>query len=335
MEKNVLLIDDEASIRRSVTMGLMQKGYRAEPCETGMKALQTLETFKKNQVPLDYAIVDVRLPDIDGLKLLKVMKVNYPDLPVIIITGYGSEGTVEEVKHHKADGYLEKPFDVEDLTRILEEISPLRKKAETPEEAVEKEVARESVTDYALITLDPKANLMETYRALYFRENVLYCDAIRGECDLILLLQAESHEKIKEIVEQEIKGIAGVTEASLLSVKTPMFGENVVSILGSVDKALGKDKGEGAVYADQTAKVRASSYVLFEIEKEKLESIYPVLHFDDQVVSCDYTEGKYDIIALMKGSSFADIEKTIRSRFKTLDGVLRIKEWPIITLFEV
>jgi len=51
MEKNVLLIDDEASLRRSVSMGLMQKGYHTEPCENGMKALQTLETYKQNQVP--------------------------------------------------------------------------------------------------------------------------------------------------------------------------------------------------------------------------------------------------------------------------------------------
>lgn len=314
-------------------MGLMQKGYHAETCENGMKALQTLETMKKNQIPLDYAVVDVRLPDIDGIKLLKVMKFNYPDLPVIVITGYGSEGTVEEVKEQKADGYLEKPFDVEDLTRILEEISPARKKAAAPEEAPVAAPAAESVTDYVLVTLNPRANLMEAYRSLYFRENVLYCDAIRGDYDLILLLQAETHEKIEEIT-AEIRNVPGVSDASLLTVETPLFGENVISIMGSVDKALGKDKEEREVITDQAARVRASSYVLFEIEKEKLEQIYPVLHFDDQIVYCDCTKGKYDIVALMKGTSFTEIEHTIRNKFKPLDGVLRIKEWPIITLFE-
>ena len=48
MEKKVLLIDDEASLRRSVSMGLMQKGYQTEPCENGMKALGTLETYQEN-----------------------------------------------------------------------------------------------------------------------------------------------------------------------------------------------------------------------------------------------------------------------------------------------
>jgi DNA-binding Lrp family transcriptional regulator len=73
---------------------------------------------------------------------------------------------------------------------------------------------------------------------------------------------------------------------------------------------------------------------MFEIEKEKLEAIYPVLYFNDQVVHCDYTNGKYDIVLLMKGTSFNEIGNTIRTKFKPLDGVLRIKEWPIITLFE-
>ena len=49
MEKKVLLIDDEASLRRSVSLGLMQKGYQTEPCESGMKALQTLRNVQAEE----------------------------------------------------------------------------------------------------------------------------------------------------------------------------------------------------------------------------------------------------------------------------------------------
>jgi hypothetical protein len=73
---------------------------------------------------------------------------------------------------------------------------------------------------------------------------------------------------------------------------------------------------------------------MMEIEKEKLEAIYPALYFHDQVVTCDYTDGAFNIVLFMKGTSFADIEHTVRSIFKPLDGVLRIKEFPIITIFE-
>jgi CheY-like chemotaxis protein len=335
MEKNVLLIDDEASLRRHVSMGLMQQGYHTEPCENGMKGLQTLEMFKKRNMPLDYAIVDVRLPDIDGLKLLKVIKFNYPDLPVIVITGYASETVVEEIRTQNADGYLEKPFSMEDLTKILAAIPTAAAKIEKSETAPTPVAApAQSMTSYALLSLDASADLLKVYRQLYFQDNVVYCDAIRGDYDMVLLLQGDTLDGIEAVVDGKIKTIPGVSEVSLLTVEAPMFGENVHNIIGSVDKALGRDKGEGEVYTGQTARVRASSYVMLEIEKEKLEAIYPSLYFNDQVVYCDYTRGKYDIVLLVKGTSFSEIENMIKTRFKPMDGVLRIKEWPILTIFE-
>ncbi len=331
MEKKVLLIDDEASLRRHVALGLMQKGYYTEPCENGMKGLETLSTFKRKKTPLECAIVDVRLPDIDGIKLLKVIKLNYPQLPVIIITGHGDEAVEEAVRAQQADGYLEKPFTMEELTELLAQVP-------APAKAVEKEEATAPVqahSAYALVTLDNSANLLEAYRNFYFQENVLYCDAIRGDHDLMLLVQAETPEAIQNIVDTKIKTVEGVTEVTLLNVDAPMFGENVVDIIGSVDKALGREKEEGELYTNQTARARTSSYVLLEIEKEKLQSIYPALYFDDQVVYCDCTKGKYDIVLLMKGTSFAEIGNTVKNKFKQLDGVLRVKEWPIITLLEM
>lgn len=153
MEKKVLLIDDEASLRRSVSLGLMQKGYQTEPCENGMKALQALETFKAKSMPLGCAIVDIRLPDIDGLKLLKAIKFGYPQLPVIIITGYGSEMVAEEAK--TADAYLEKPFTVDDLANVLEHMkAPAPETASVEPPPREYTAAQESMSAYALVSLD-------------------------------------------------------------------------------------------------------------------------------------------------------------------------------------
>ncbi len=332
MEKQVLLIDDEASLRRSVSLGLMQKGYQTEPCENGMRALQTLETFKKKNMPLGCAIVDIRLPDIDGIKLLKTIKSNYPQLPVIIITGYGSETIAEEAK--TADAYLEKPFTVEDLARVLDQMKAPAEAVPAEPPPRESTAAQESVSAYALVSLDDSANLLSTYRKLYYHENVLYCDAIRGEYDLVLLLQAATIDGIKEVVERQIKTMPGVAGASMLTVNAPMFAENVINIMGSVDKALGRDKGEDMVTPNQTARTRVSSYVMLEVEKEKLEGIYPALYFNDQVVNCECTDGTFNIVLLMKGTSFSEIENIIKGKFKIMEGVLRIKEYPIITLFE-
>jgi DNA-binding response OmpR family regulator len=335
MEKNVLLIDDEAALRRHVSMGLMQEGYHTEPCENGMKGLETLENLmKRNAVP-ECAIVDIRLPDIDGLKLLKVIKSYYPDLPVVMITGHGNDRIAQEAKDQMASAYLEKPFNMEDLTKIIAGFHASTPAADsgvvTPQPT---QAPAQSTTAYALINLESDANFIKVYRTIYFQENVVYCDAIRGDYDLVLLLQADTIKSIEAIVDNEIKKIPGVAEVSLLNVEVPTLGENVHSMIGYVDKALGQDKAGEDVNENQTAKTKASSYVMMEIEKEKLEAIYPALYFNDQVVYCDYTHGKYDIVLLMKGTSFSEIENTIRNNFKTLDGVLRIKEWPILNLFE-
>jgi DNA-binding Lrp family transcriptional regulator len=192
-----------------------------------------------------------------------------------------------------------------------------------------------SVSAYALVSLDKFANLLFVYRKLYFHQNVLYCDATRGDCDLVLLMQASTMEEINQVLETEIKTLRGVSEVSLLEVQSPEFADNVIDIMGSVDKALGRDRGENDVTHDQPAKNGVSSYVMLEVEKDKMEAIYPTLYFDDQVVNCDYAEGRFNVVLLMKGSSFDDIGNTVTNRFRGIDGVLRIKEFPVIALFEV
>ena len=162
---------------------------------------------------------------------------------------------------------------------------------------------------YALLSLDESANLLNTYRKLYYNENVLYCDAVRGDYDLVLMLQAATSDKIKEVVEQQIKTMPGVAGVSLMTVDMPTFGENVINIMGAVDRALGRDKGENVAASKQAARTRVSSYVMLEVEKEKMEGIYPALYFNDQVVNCDYTDGSFSIVLLMKGTSFSEIEQ--------------------------
>jgi DNA-binding response OmpR family regulator len=334
-EKRVLLIDDEASLRRSLAMGLLQKGYETEPCENGMKGLQALEESKGKKTPPQFVVVDVRLPDIDGIKLLKVIKFNYPELPVVVITGHGSETTAADAKSEKADAYLEKPFTVDELTDIFAEIP--QKAAETA--VAEKEMAEpgeeKSVSAYVLMNFSNEANLSEVYQNMYFMDNVLYCDAIKGEFDMALLLQASKMTELHALIDDKIKKLPGVKDICFMPVESPLLPESVHSIIGTVDKALGRGKGDSESTANANFSRSASSYVFLEIDKDKLESIYPTLYMNDKVVSCDNIRGKYDIVLLMQGASFAEIDRSIQNKIKPLDGVLRIKESPIIKLFEM
>jgi CheY-like chemotaxis protein len=323
-EKKILVIDDEDSLRRTVGFGLMQRGYDPELCEDGLSGLQTLWEHRRTNAPLDCAVVDIRLPDIDGLKLLKVIRFSYPGLPVVIITGHGNEEIAKEAK--SADGYLEKPFDMDELTKLIESI-PEAKIAHFPTPV---HVSLQAYNAYVLVSLEPTANLMEVYRKLYFADNMVYCDAVRGECDLVVLLQAETPEKVAAIIEEQIKTTPGVADVTALNIEPPAFAETVVEIIGAADKALAR-KSEAEIYS--RSREGATSYVLLEIEKGKLQSIYPALYINENVIYSDYTTGgKYDIVMLLKGTSFSDVDEVIKTKITTLDGVLRVTEWPIVAL---
>lgn len=335
MEPKVFLIDDEASLRRSLSLGLMQKGYDTEPCESGIKALRTLETHKENHSSFDYVVLDVKLPDIDGVKLLKVIKQLYPGLPVVLITGYSNDALAEEARLEEADGFLEKPFSVDDLTAVFTEISGRARGKQSADTAPpQRRVEQKTVSMYAALRFDASADMMTIYRDLYFHGNVLYCDATKGDYDLILLLQASTPEILNQMVHENILTQPGLLDAVVMPVETPLLEQQISTLMASVDHALGRDGTDDELTSKRTSRGGASSYVFLEVEKEKLDTIYPTLYFNDQVVYCDYVKGKYDIILLMKGGSFADIDAVIREQIRPMDGILKIKECPIINFFE-
>jgi hypothetical protein len=137
---------------------------------------------------------------------------------------------------------------------------------------------------------------------------------------------------LQALVENKIKKLPGAKDICFMPVDAPQLSDSANSIIGSMDKVLGREKGNAG---NANFSKSASSYVFLEIEKDKLESIFPTLYMNDQVVSCDYIKGKYDIVLLMQGTSFAEIDRNIQNKIKPLAGVLRIKESPIIKLFEM
>ncbi len=101
----VLVVDDEASIRESLRMILEYEGYRVEEADGGKAALARLADR-----PPDAALVDIKMPEIDGLELLSSFRERGYDMPVIIITGHGDVSTAVEATRRGAYDFLEKPL---------------------------------------------------------------------------------------------------------------------------------------------------------------------------------------------------------------------------------
>jgi DNA-binding NtrC family response regulator len=110
----VLVVDDEHLIRWSLTERLSQEGYRLLEAGTAADALA------RHREGVDLVLLDYRLPDGDGLAVLKQMKEADPDTLVILLTGHASIGNAVEAMKHGAYHYANKPFDLDEIVLLVE-----------------------------------------------------------------------------------------------------------------------------------------------------------------------------------------------------------------------
>src|SRR3972149_3849783 len=112
----ILVIDDDASVRKVLAMALEDEGYTVDIAENGGEAIRKSDANFYN-----LALIDIRLPDMEGTRLLAEMKETVPKMVKIIVTGYpGLQNAVEAV-NGGADAYVVKPFKMEDLLKTVGE----------------------------------------------------------------------------------------------------------------------------------------------------------------------------------------------------------------------
>ncbi len=122
---NILVVDDEPSIRKVLTAILEEKGYNVETAENGKEAIRKSKTKFYN-----LALIDIRLPDMEGVKLLTKMKETIPKMAKIIITGYPSLQNAVEAVNKGADAYIIKPLDIDRTLATIEEQLEKQRKAQ-------------------------------------------------------------------------------------------------------------------------------------------------------------------------------------------------------------
>jgi two-component system response regulator HydG len=107
---NILVVDDDINICEALSLILIKRGWNVEVANTGREALQKAET-----VAFNVALLDIRLPDIEGTKLLKLLPKTTPKMIKIMVTGYPELRNAVEALNDGADAYLMKPVRPEDL----------------------------------------------------------------------------------------------------------------------------------------------------------------------------------------------------------------------------
>jgi DNA-binding NtrC family response regulator len=112
----ILVVDDDENIRKTMKAILEDEGYIVDLAATGSEAIQ-----KTKEKAYNIALLDIRLPDMEGIELLKLIKDTVPHTRKIMVTGYPSMQNAVAALNKNADAYLIKPVNVEKLLNTVKE----------------------------------------------------------------------------------------------------------------------------------------------------------------------------------------------------------------------
>jgi len=112
---HILVMEDDLNVARGLEMVLTEEGYAVNLAGTGALAL---ELFKQKRY--DLLVADLRLPDIDGMEVIKKIRAEKPETEVIVITGYGTTSTAVEAMKLGAHDFLPKPFTEEQIKESID-----------------------------------------------------------------------------------------------------------------------------------------------------------------------------------------------------------------------
>ena len=115
--EHVLVIDDDRAVLAGLHDALMLEGYRVTAAASSFEALDLLETD-----PPDLVTLDLRMPQVSGLELLKAIRRCRPQLPVVVCTGLFGYRDDYDVLHSNVVAFLQKPIDLEELCEAVREI---------------------------------------------------------------------------------------------------------------------------------------------------------------------------------------------------------------------
>jgi two-component system nitrogen regulation response regulator NtrX len=266
MKARILVIDDEAEIRRSVRMILEYEGYEVQEAASGPEGLAIIE-----REPPDLAFMDIRMPGLDGLEALQKIRQINEALPVVIISGHGTVSTAVEATKLGAFDFIEKPLASErilvtirnalDSTRLQDENRTLKRAVEARYQMVGESHALRHIWDAIKRAAPTNATVLLLGESGAGKELVarsIHRNSLRSRERFVQVNCAAIPE---ELIESEL------------------FGHEKGSFTGATEKQIGKfeQADKGTIFLDEVGDMSAKTQakvlrVLQEGEVERLGS---------------------------------------------------------------
>ena len=272
--RTILVVDDEAEIRDLLTDLLKDAGYKSQHATTGAEALAAVA----KQMP-DLVMMDIKLPDQDGLAVLRQLKREHPDLEVIVMTAFGGSSSAIKAMENGAYDYVTKPFEMDDLLATLKRVF---EHADMSDEvsALRLELGK-SAADRERIVGSSKP-MLEVFKLI---GKVAGSDAtvfITGESGTGKELVAEAlHRSSKRNPHPLVKVSCAALPETLL--ETELFGHEKGSFTGAMTMRKGRFEtaNKGTIFLDEIGEMTLATQtkllrILQEREFERIGSNVPI-----------------------------------------------------------
>jgi len=320
LKGRVLVVDDDAGVRRSIADGLGKEGFEVTGCSDGVSAMYELEGSVRAGKPLGYLVTDIVLPDVDGLKFPVAVRYRYPDLPIIVLTGYGNERIKESALSLGKVFYFEKPPDLPELVKKMNETTPGTGKISGDNGS------RTSGTHSAVLTMKiskPEKSL-DVYGTVRGIDGVIECYTVRGDCDVVLFVEAATGDDLDRVI-GKIRSVEDSEVVSLMPVTDPGLDEDIRVF---VDACLGSGSPGDVVATESSSMI----FYYLDIDPEEVRKIYIRAFFTDDAVWCHAVNDGTGLVLLVKSPGTVGRKPGVIERLDDMDGVLRIREARIIDL---
>lgn len=272
---NILIVDDEQSYRQLLSLVFEEQGNSIRTAMNGRQALELLQAE-----PSDVIISDVKMPDMDGIEMLRAVRETLPDVGVILMTAFASVETAREAFKLGADDFIQKPFDVEELKLIVRKT--LEKQALINENRAFKRAQRERGSIKNIVGTSAKMNAI-----FQMIETV-------AEVQSTILLTGESGTG-KELVARAIHDLSPRAEKPFISINCGAFTETLLEselfgyIKGSFTGANSNRKGlfeaahGGTIFLDEIGEMSPAMQVkLLRVLQER--RVRPVGAHDEMAI---------------------------------------------------
>lgn len=262
--KTVLVVDDEKAIRDSIKMTLEYEKFDVQFAEDGPTALA-----KIGQSSYDLILLDIKMPGMDGLKVLQTIKESQADLPVVMISGHGTIETAVEATKNGAYDFLQKPLDRDKLLIVVRNAVEKKRLVSENKQLKEKTEGRDAI-------LGASTKIKEVIALM---ERVAPTDArvlITGENGSGKELVARGiHRKSKRSDKPLIEVNCAAIPNELI--ESELFGHEKGSFTGATNQRIGKFElaDGGTIFLDEVGdmSLNAQAKVLRVLEEGKIERV--------------------------------------------------------------